>query len=436
MSITHEPSVASSNDAPVDGLRRNRNFKNLWIAESISQVGSQISIVALPLLAILTLDASPSQMGLLTAAGTAPFLLIGLFVGVWVDRVRRRPLLIAADIARGAILMTLPVAWWLEILRIEMLYGVALLTGALTVIFDVSWLTFLPSVVRRSQLVEANSKLQVSASVAQVSGPGAGGLIISAVGAPIAILLDALSFLCSAAFVQRVSAVEKDDDAAVVRRSVRQEIVEGLNFVYQDRVLRALASSKVVLTFSAGVFFPAYLLFMAEDLGLGATAIGLVLATGGVGALIGAWLSDRLSNRAEPGQSVVGGQLLFGVFGVTIPLAVFFPALALIMVVLSELLQWLTHTIAQVNELAIRQASVPDRYLGRVNSVFQFFGRGMTPLGALTGGVLGEFIGIPATLVAASIGFFAAFLFVFFSPVRNFAAIVDDNPDSAALDVL
>ena len=412
-------------------LRQNRDFVNLWIAESISQVGSHISIIALPLLAISVLDASPSQMGYLTAAGTAPFLFFGLFVGVWVDRVRRRPLMFAADIARGVLLLSVPALWWMGELRIEMLYLVALATGFLTLLFDVSWLTFLPSVVRRGQLVEANGKLQVSASVAQVSGPGAGGLLVGIAGAPIAVLIDAISFLLSAVFILRVSSVEKVESGLETARNVRREIMDGLRFVYRDEVLRPLIYSKIVVTYSAGIFFAVYVLFMANNLQLGATTIGLVFAIGGIGSLVGAALSNRISLRAGPGMAVVGGLLFFGVFGLTIPLAVLLPAVALLMVVLSELLQWLTYIIAQINEVAIRQSLVPDRYLGRVNSVFQFFGRGLTPLGAVTGGLLGEFVGVPLTLVIASAGFFIAFIFVALSPVRRLTTFSTEDLDPA-----
>ena len=416
---------SSTGEAAGQSLQSNRDFLNLWIAESISQVGSQVSIVALPLLAILTLEASPAQMGYLTAAGTAPFLLIGLFVGVWVDRVRRRPLMVAADLVRGLLLLSIPILWWIGALRIEMLYVVALLTGALTVVFDVAWLTYLPSVVRRSQLVEANSKLHVSASVAQVTGPGAGGALVGAVGAPLAVLLDALSFFASAVFVRRVSPVETLSKSLAGARNVRGAIIEGLVFVYRDEVLRALVYAKIVVTFSAGIFFAVYVLFMADNLGLGAALIGVVLATGGVGSLLGAAVTGRFSRRFGPGRTVVAGQFCFGVFGLAMPLAVFFPPIALVMVVLSEFAQWMAHIISQVNELAIRQASVPDHYLGRVNSVFQFFGRGMTPMGALSGGLLGELVGVPLTLVIASGGFFLAFVFVLASPVRSFAQILD-----------
>jgi predicted MFS family arabinose efflux permease len=175
-----------------------------------------------------------------------------------------------------------------------------------------------------------------------------------------------------------------------------------------------------VVTFSAGVFFAVYVLFMADSLGLGATAVGLVFALGGIGSLLGAAIAGPISRRFGAGRSVIGAQFAFGAFSVTLPLAVFVPAIALPMVLVSEFAQWMAHIVSQINDHSIRQVSVEDRYLGRVSSVFQFFGRGLMPVGALAGGLLGELIGVPMTLVVASCGFLIAFLFVLFSPLRNF----------------
>jgi MFS family permease len=419
--MTSETIGEVSAEASADrSLRRNADFVNLWIAETISQAGSQVSLVALPLLAIYVLDAAPSQMGFLAAAGTAPFLFIGLFVGVWVDRVRRRPLMIAADVMRGLLLLLVPLAWMLDMLRIEMLYAVALLTGCLTVVFDVAWQAYVPTVVRRRNLVAANSKLQVSASVAQVTGPGVGGALVGLIGAPLTILVDAASYLVSGAFLTRIRAEEQSVECAKPRQNVWKEVVAGLRLTYASALLRALIYSRVVVTFSSGVFFAVYVLFMADNLGLGATAVGLVFALGGLGSLLGAAVAERLSHRFGEGRTVIGAQFAFGAFGITLPLAVFVPAIALPMVLVSEFAQWMAHIISQVNDHSIRQSTVEDRYLGRVSSVFQFFGRGLMPLGALTGGVLGELIGVPLTLVVASGGFLVAFLFVLFSPLRSF----------------
>lgn len=406
--------------APNGSLWRNRDFVNFWIAESISQAGAQVSLVALPLLAIYVLDAAPAQMGFLTAAGTAPFLFIGLFVGVWVDRLRRRPLMIAADILRGLLMLLIPAAWLLDMLRIELLYIVALLTGCLTVIFDIAWAAYVPTVVRRRNLVEANSKLQVSASVAQVAGPGVGGALVGLIGAPLTILIDAVSYFASGAFLLRIKAAESHAEASEDGKKIWSEVASGLRLTFHHDLLRGLVLSRIVVTYSAGIFFAVYVLFMAEDLGLGATAVGLVFAVGGIGALLGAAIAGRMSRRFGEGRAVIGAQFAFGAFGITLPLAVFVPAIALPMVLLSEFAQWMAHVVSQVNDHSIRQSSVEDRYLGRVVSVFQFFGRGLTPLGAITGGLLGELIGVPLTLVVASAGFMVAFLFVLFSPLRQF----------------
>ncbi len=409
-----------SSEQTHDSLWLNGDFRSLWIAETISQFGSHLSIVALPLLAVFVLGASPAQMGYLTAAGTAPFLMVGLFVGVWVDRVRRRPLMIAADFLRGLLLLSVPITWGLGILRIEMLYVVALLSGSLTVVFDVAWQAFLPSVVVRRQLVDANGKMQLSASVAQVAGPGLGGGLVGLAGAPLTILFDALSYLVSGVFLFRIRAEDAPNGDHASDTNLWCEVLAGLRMTFHIAVLRALIYSRVIVTLAAGIFFAVYVLFMVDSLDLGPAAVGLVLAMGGVGSLAGAAIAEPIVRRFGEGWTVIGGQFAFGVFGITLPLAVFFPSVALPMVIVSEFAQWMSFVISNVGDVSIRQASVSTRFLGRVSSVFQFFGRGLTPIGALAGGLLGELVGVPATIVLASVGFLLAFLFVLFSPLRSF----------------
>jgi MFS family permease len=401
-------------------LWHHADFLNLWIAETISQFGTQISLVALPLLAVLTLDASAAQMGLLTAAGTLPFLLIGLFVGVWVDRLRRRPLMIAADILRGTVLLWIPLAWAFDLLTIHQLYVVALLTGTMTVLFDAAWQAFLPSVVSKRRLVDANSKLHVSASVAQVVGPGAGGLLVGLITAPMAILLDALSFFWSAVFLRRMKSFERRREPSAAGQSVWRDIREGLGTVFGNAILRPLALSGVTVTFFAGAFFAVYILFLSEDLGLGATAVGAVLATGGVGSLAGAAIAAPLIRRLGEGPTVIVARFLFGVFALTIPLAVLFPSIALAMVIASETLCWMMVIVGIIAEISIRQTVTPDHLLGRMAATFQFTKHGATPFGALMGGLMGEFLGLPATLVIASTGFMVAFVFVALSALRSY----------------
>src|SRR5512132_1839212 len=222
------------------GLWHHPAFLKLWAASAVSDVGSQVSALALPLIAALTLGATPWQMGLLSAAGAAPILFVGLFAGVWVDRLRRRPLMIAMDIGRAAILLVIPLASALGLLRIEILYVVALLVGALSVLFDVAHLAFIPSLVEREQLVEGNSKLQTTTSVAQVAGPGLGGVLVGLLGAAFAVLIDALSFLASALLIVGIR-VKESSRVASDAHGVVAEIGEGLQVVVAHRILRALA---------------------------------------------------------------------------------------------------------------------------------------------------------------------------------------------------
>lgn len=401
-------------------LWRQADFRNLWIAETISQFGSQVTIVAFPLLAVLVLNASAAQMGFLNAAESAPALLFGLLLGVWVDRLQRRRLLIVADVARALLLFSIPIAWWLDVLRIEQLFVVAFLVGGLTFLFNVSWQAYVPSVVRRRRLVDANSKLHVSHSIAQVGGPGLGGSLVALLSAPLVILIDAISYLVSAFFVVRIKVEEIPEQRGVVGRSIRREVGEGLRSVFGNAILQPIALSGVVVSFFAGTFFAVYVLFMASDLGLGGGAIGLVLAAGGIGSLIGAGIAGRFAERIGEGRTVIVGRFLFGAFGIPIPLAILFPSIALPMIVISECLQWMAHVLALVSEISIRQAVTPDRLLGRMASTFTFLKTGAMPFGAISGGLLGEAIGVPATLVVATVGFMVAFLFVLFSPLRGY----------------
>ena len=238
------------------GLWSHPGFMKLWAASAISDVGSQVTVVALPLIAALSLGATPWQMGLLSAAGSAPILLVGLFAGVWVDRLRRRPLMIAADVGRAALLLLIPLAAAAGTLRMEILYVVALSTGALSVLFDVAYLSLLPTLVDRDELVEANGKIEVTASVAQVVGPGLGGTLLGTLGAAVAVMVDAVSFLVSALVLRGIPATEPRPAASGERVGVTAEIVEGLHAVAHHRILRALAVCRPARTSSAACSSP------------------------------------------------------------------------------------------------------------------------------------------------------------------------------------
>lgn len=404
------------------GLWRHPGFLKLWSATTVSRFGSEVTLLALPLMAALVLDASPGQMGLLLAAMTAPFLLIGLLVGVWVDRVRRVPLLIYSDLARAALLAAVPVAWAAGWVNMGLLYAVALGVGALTVVFEVAYLSLLPGLIGRERLVEGNGKLEASRSLAQIGGPGLAGGLVGLLGAPLAVLFDAASYVVSAAFLLRLDAREEQkkgpQEAPSVGRVLR-EAGEGLRTVFAHPLLRPLVLCSATVNFSGLVFIAVYVLYMTDDLGLGPAAVGMVFSLGGLGALAGASLSGSASRRFGPGATMTGAMLLCGLSGMAIPLAVAVPAVALPLVLAAEFAQWLFLVIYRVVEASVRQKIVPDRLQGRVNATERFVVYGVIPLGALLGGFLGGSGGVRFALVAGMLGMLAASLWLLLSPVRS-----------------
>ncbi len=396
----------------------------------MSETGSQVTILALPLLAALSLGATPAQMGVLMAAGTAPNLIVGLFAGVWVDRVRRRRLMIASDFGRLALLLTIPIAWILGDIRFELLYLVTFLSGALKVFSDVSFTSYLPALVGRENLLEGNSKLQSTASLAQVLGPGLAGVLVGVFGAAYAIFIDALSFLVSALFLRQIRAPEAKPDVTVGRPPVFTSIRQGFALAVGNPVLRAMFFSAAMTAFFGEVFLAVYVLYMVNVIGLSAGVVGLVFAMGGLGALIGATLAGPIARRIGVGPAIITGRIMFGLCGAPVPLAVLVPSIAFPLVVTAEFLQWLMLVIAEVNSLSLRQAITPDRYLGRINATSKFLVGGSLPLGALLGGLLGNVIGVKATLLVGIVGFVFAASWVYFSPLRH----MHEQPDALEID--
>jgi MFS family permease len=400
-------------------LWRDADFMRLWTAESVSRLGSQVSLLALPLAAITVLHASTFEVGLLSTAEFAPFVLVGLPAGVWVDRRRRRPILIAADLARAGLLLSIPLAALAGLLRIEQLYLVALLAGALTVFFDVAALAFLPALVGREQLLDGNSKLMASRSVAQIAGPGLAGLLVGLVSAPVAIAVDACSFLLSALSVGVIGAPEPPPARPAERPSVRTEIGEGLRVVLGDPLLRALAAGSATTALFGYLYLAVYVLYMTRELGLPPALVGLVLGVGGVGALLGTLLAGSLTRRFGLGATIIWAQALVGLGSLLVPLAGLAPALALPLLLVSELVSWFMLPIRDINQTSLRQAITPDRLQGRVNATVRFLVWGCIPIGGLLGGALGEAIGLGPTLVLGSLGMLASIVWALVSPVAG-----------------
>ncbi|MDP9471978.1 MAG: MFS transporter [Chloroflexota bacterium] len=401
------------------GLWRHADFRRLWAAETISIFGSLVTRTALPFAAILTLDATAFQISLLGIAELVPAFLVGLVAGVWVDRLPRRPIMIAADLGRALLLAWVPLAALLDILRIEHPYAVAFLTGVLTVFFDVAYQSYLPTLVDREELVEGNSKLTVTASVAEVTAFGTGGWLVQLLTAPLAILIDAITFIASALFVWRIQAPEPPPAPSEERRNVLVEAAEGLRLVIRDPILRALAGANLALAFSFRVFGVVFLLYLTRDLGIAPGIQGLIFAVGGVTSLLGAVAAARVARWGGLGRTLVVGLVVTGIGQLCAPLAWDASALAIAFLVAQQFLVDPAATIFEIHGVSLRQAIAPDRLMGRVTASIRFLEFGAMLLGALAGGLLGESIGLRPTLVVGASGAFIGALWLLLSPIRH-----------------
>jgi MFS family permease len=417
---------------PRRSLWRHADFMKLWTAETISQLGSQVSLLALPLVAITVLDASAFQVGLLGTVEFAPFVLVGLPAGVWVDRLRRRPVLVAGDLGRALALASIPLAYELGVLSIGQLYVVGFVTGVLTVFFDVAYQSYLPALVAPDQLVEGNSKLEISRSGAQIAGPGLAGGLIDLVTAPVAVLADALSFALSGAFIGLIRRGEPAPERAPAGRrrgAMRREIAEGLRYVLGHRLLRPIAACTATANLFNAVMYAVVVLYMVRQLGLRPAAIGLVFAAGNLGFLAGAVVSGRLAARTGIGRAIVLGEAVGALGALLVPLAPRGAAVPLLIAGMA--VGAFGGTVYNVNQVSLRQAISPARLHGRMNATMRFMVWGTLPLGSLLGGALGTAIGLRPTLWVGAVGGLLAVLPVALSPVRSLASIADAMPDAA-----
>jgi MFS family permease len=417
---------------PSGGLWRHSDFLRLWSAETISQFGSQVTLLALPFVAVLVLDATTFEVALLSTLEFLPFILVSLPAGVWVDRLPRRPVLIIGDIGRAALLASVPIAYALDGLMLEQLYVVGFATGVFTVFFDVAYQAYLPSLVEREQLVEGNSKLEVSRAGAQIGGPAVGGGLIEALTAPVAVVVDALSFLGSALFLFRIRKGEEIQRSDEARPSMRKELSEGLRYVLGHPLLRPIAICTGSSNFFGNVAFAIFIVFAVRELGLTAGVIGLVFAIGNVGWLAAAVLAGRIAGRFGVGRTIVGSGFLFGPALLLVPLAPEGNA-AIPFLVASGVVSGFGVVLYNIQQVSLRQAITPERIQGRMNAVMRFLVWGTIPLGGLTGGALASWIGLRETLWVAAIAGTFTVLPVLLSPVRSLKRIPELEPTEPRL---
>jgi len=400
------------------GLWLHRDFRSLWAAETISVFGTGISQLALPLVAVITLEASAFEVALLGVVEFLPFILISLPAGVWVDRMRRKPILVTADIGRALLLASIPAAYWLDILTIWQLYVVGFVVGILTVFFDVAYQSYLPSLVARDQLVEGNSKLEISRSAAQLASPGLAGVLVEAVRAPGTVLLDAISFFLSAIFLFRIRAEERSPTRAERQAGpgMKEEVKEGLRWVFGNPYLRWIAASTATFNFFGNIIFAVYLVYAVRTLDIRPGVLGLIFTISSIGYLSGALLANRLSRRFG-----VGPTIIIGAAGsvATLLLAVAPESNPIPFLIAAQAISGMGVPIYNITQVSFRQAITPERIQGRMNSVMRFIVWGVMPLGSLLGGALASWVSLRFAIWVGAIGMSLAVLPVLLSPVRT-----------------
>jgi MFS family permease len=422
---------------PRGGLWSHPDFLKMWTAQSISELGSQVSQLAIPWLAAVGLHASPIEFSLLGVLGFLPFILFALPAGVWVDRLRRRQILIVGDASRAVLLTLIPILWATGVLRIWHLLVLQFVIGVFTVFFDVAYQSYLPALIEREHLVDGNSKLQFTVSAAQVGGPSMTGGLIAAITAPYAIVVDAASFVVSTVFMLRMKHRESPPryDADEPRPKMWPQVREGLAWVLGNRQLRAIAGCTGTSNFFGQVLFAIFILYAVRVLHLSSVQLGVVFAVGSVGSIIGALLANRLQKRLGVGPAIISYAVVFSCAGILFPLA---PRSSPIPELMAGLALFGFASVAyNITQVSLRQAITPERLQGRMNAAMRWIIWGTIPLGTLTGGAIGQAVGLRAAMWVGAIGGIPVFLWVLLSPVRSIrtmpAPVTEPTPAEAEL---
>jgi MFS family permease len=375
-------------------------FRRFWIGESVSMLGDQVTVIALPLTAVLVLDATPAEMGYLTAAALLPNLIFSLHAGAWIDRRgKQRQTMIAADIGRGLLLATVPVAYAFDVLTIEQMYVVGFLSGVLSVLFFVAYNTVFTNLVEREHYVEANSLTHGSRAATFVVGPSIAGLLVQAVSGPFTLAIDAVSFLVSAVFLGRIHPREPEPE-----EHERGSVMVGARFIAGDSMLRTMLFSVATINLFNFAFWAIYFLYVTHELHISAGAIGLVLGAAAVGTLLGSVITGRATRRFGIGPVYTLGVVLFPLPLVLVPLAGGPRPLVFVTLFVSEFISGIGLMMLDINGAAMYQAAVPERLLSRFFGAFLTVNYGVRPLGSVAGGLLGEALGLRPALWIASVG--------------------------------
>jgi MFS family permease len=414
--LGHDGFMTSADTRQRSPLWRHRGFLTLWAGESLSQVGAQLAHLALPVLAVSVLGAAPFQVGVLGAVDTAAFLLIGLPAGAWIDRMRKRRIMLTADLVRGVVLAVVPVLWLAGALELWHLYIVGAALGVATVFFDVAYQSFVPVLVPSASIADANGKLESTAQIARVGGPAAGGAVLTVLAAPFLLAVTAATYLVSFLFLSSIRETESLPDRAD-RRPLHREIREGLSYVLRHPLLSRITAATSINNLFATIATTMLPILVLRELGLSPAIMGVVFSVGAVGGLLGAVSAPWIASRVGEGTAIPLSCLLGGVFLVLLPASTLAPALAVPVLVVAEFGLAFSVLVYNITQVSFRQRICPPRLLGRMNASIRFLVWGVMPIGSLASGALGTWIGVVPTLWIGSVGALFAALPVLLSPL-------------------
>ena len=426
---TPPPPRPTAPTAAAASLLRNRSFLWLWGGQSISQLGAQFTGLAIPVLAVSLLGATEFQVGLLNAAETAAFLVVGLPAGAWIDRLLKRRVMIAADLVRAVALAAIPVLWFTGALEIWQLYIVGAIVGVATVFFDVSYQSYIPVLLPGAQITDANSKLETTAQVARIGGPGLAGALLVIVSAPVLLLADGISYVLSAFAIWRTKDTETLADPAD-RESLPKEIAEGLRFVFAHPILRRITATTGVGNFFGVLAVTLETILILRILGLSPATLGIIFGLGSAGGLLGALATPWITKRIGEGTAVSLSAVALGVSSTSLPLAGMFPTVAIPILIGGALLQSFLVLVYNITQVTMRQRLTPQRLLGRMNASIRFVVWGVMPIASITSGILGTAIGVIPTMWIGAAGALLASVFVLFSPITRMKVLPSEQlPD-------
>lgn len=413
-----------------ESLWRHADFRKLWVGQTISQLGSVVTRTAVPLVALLVLGAGPTEMALLVVAASLAVLLVGLVAGAWVDRLRRRPLLIWADALRAILLLSIPAAYAANVLRIEQLYVVMFLTACLGSVFDAAYPAYVPSLIGVDRVVDGNSKLATSNSIAEIGGPSFAGTLVQIASAPFAILIDAISFASSAVSLWLIRTPEAPRPPRAEATRIHTEILEGLRLVREHRVLLPMAVRSIIAHVAGSFYGVLYTIYLIQELHLTPLLLGVVISAGGVGALVGSLFASRVIGRFGLGPVLIWTAIGASIVGILTPLAQGPMLVAAAMVFIPQLVGDGLQTIESVAETSLIQGLVPDRVLGRVNATLETFSHGIAyPIGALLAAGLAGVIGVRGGIAIGWAGMAISLLLLVLSPLPRIKRAADYSAD-------